>query len=337
VSADAGHTLLTQRCATLPDVLRRAVEAAAPSLPSSMCDARRWVVTATGASEGPARLFAWALRRYAGRCAEFVTLSSFAIDDAPRGDALALFSQELSPNARLGLTARSRYAHTLLVTATPDHPDVRAAAIDGVEVCVHPPASEPSLLLRVHGPAAATVLALRLAEGVARAPGSIVAPSVWERVPDAVERAFSETLGDARELSLDGSVAIVTAPDGAEAAHGLRWKWLEGTGTCDPPCWDVLQFAHGPWQLVVDRPYTLLALERAHDGTRALFDRLASMLSPERHALVRLRATLPGAAAFFEHDARMNALVCATLPRAGRDLVRWPGFGADGPLYRLGG
>ncbi len=336
MTLDRGCALLASRCASLPALLREAIARPPPALPDELTAARRWVVTATGASEGPARMFAWALRRHAGRCAEFVALSSFAAGAAPGGDALVVFSQELSPNARLGLASRGAYAHTVLVTATPDHPDVRAAALDGTVVCAHPPSQEPSLLLRVLGPAAATVVALRLAERVAGAPGSIVPPPLWEAVPAAVERAFGETLGDAAARPLDGPLALVTAPDGADAAHGLRWKWLEGAGTCDPPCWDVLQFAHGPWQHVVDRPFTLVALEPAHPPTRALFDRLGSMLDPARHALVRLRAELASPASFFEHDARMNALVCATHARLARDLVRWPGLGADGPLYNLG-
>lgn len=330
------HALLTSRCAALPSVLRDALAAPLPVMPRAMREAARWVITGTGASEGPARLFAWALRRHAGRCAEFVPLSSFAAGEPPRGDALAVFSQELSPNARLGLAARKGYAHALLVTATPERPHARAAALDGVAICAHPPASEASLLLRVQGPAAATVAALRVAEEVAESVGAILSREAIEALPDAVERAFRETARVAESLSFERPLALVTAPDDAESAHGLRWKWLEGTGAVDPPCWDVLQFAHGPWQHVVDRPYTLVSLERDGAPSRDLFDRLASMLDPARHRLVRARATLPGAAAFFEHDACLNAMVCAALPHLDRDLARWPGVGADGALYDLG-
>lgn len=330
------HALLSSRCASIPGVLRDALAAPLPAISRAMREARRWVVTGTGASEGPARLFAWALRRYAGRCAEFVPLSTFAAGAPPRGDALAVFSQELSPNARLGLAARDRYAHALLVTATPERPHARAAALDGVAVCAHPPGSEPTLLLRVLGPAAATAAALRVAEEVCDSPGAILPREVIHALPSAVERAFQASARAVEALPFENPLALVTAPDDAEAAHGLRWKWLEGTGAADPPCWDVLQFAHGPWQHVVDRPYTLVSLER--DGARSgdLFDRLASMLDPARHRIVRARATLPGAAAFFEHDAWLNAMVCAALPHLGRDLERWPGAGADGALYDLG-
>ncbi len=330
------HALLASRCAAVPSTLREALSAPLPTIPRAMRDAGRWVVTGTGASEGPARLFAWALRHHAGRCAEFVPLSSFALGDAPLGDALAVFSQELSPNARLGLAARSNYAHALLVTATPERPHARAAAIDGVVVCAHPPSSEASLLLRVLGPAAASIAALRLAEEVAEDPGAILSRETVEALPDATESAFREARSLAADIDFTAPLALITAPDGAEAAHGLRWKWLEGTGLHDPPCWDVLQFAHGPWQHVVDRPYTLVSLERDGASSRDLFDRLASMLDPSRHRLVRARAKLPSAAAFFEHDAVLNAMVCAALPTLSRDLARWPGAGADGALYDLG-
>lgn len=330
------HALLTSRCASIPGVLRDALAAPLPAISRAMREAHRWVVTGTGASEGPARLFAWALRRHAGRCAEFVSLSTFAANEAPQGDALAVFSQELSPNARLGLAARSRYAHALLVTATPERPHARAAALDGVAVCAHPPSSEPSLLLRVIGPAAATAACLRVAEELSERPGEILSRAVIHALPGAVEKAFREGARVTEGIPFERPVALVTAPGDAEAAHGLRWKWLEGTGASDPPCWDVLQFAHGPWQHVVDRAYTLVTLERHGAPSSDLFDRLASMLDPSRHRLVRARATLPGVAAFFEHDAWLNAMVCAALPHTGRDLERWPGAGADGALYDLG-
>jgi creatinine amidohydrolase len=59
------------------------------------------------------------------------------------------------------------------------------------------------------------------------------------------------------------------------------------------------------------------------------------MLDPERHRLVTLAATLPGFLAIFEHEACLGALVLAALEHAGIDPSRWPGRGADGPLYEL--
>ena len=101
-----------------------------------------------------------------------------------------------------------------------------------------------------------------------------------------------------------------------------------------PPVWDVLHLAHGPFQQRFDGRATFLALTRA-DATSEdeLLDRLATMLLPERHVLVRLPASLPGALALFEHEALLNALVLAYLDARAVDQVEWPGRGRDAPLY----
>jgi creatinine amidohydrolase len=60
------------------------------------------------------------------------------------------------------------------------------------------------------------------------------------------------------------------------------------------------------------------------------------MLVPERHALVRLKARLPGPLAIFEHEAMLNQLMLRVIAARGIDLVHWPGRGLDGPLYDVG-
>jgi creatinine amidohydrolase len=59
------------------------------------------------------------------------------------------------------------------------------------------------------------------------------------------------------------------------------------------------------------------------------------MLDPSRHALVRLEARLPAPAALFEHEAMLDVLLLRRLAERGVDQVRWPGRGADAPLYGL--
>jgi hypothetical protein len=127
----------------------------------------------------------------------------------------------------------------------------------------------------------------------------------------------------------------VTAGSYLALAHGLRWKLLEASGIPDPPVWDVLQFAHGPFQQMYGRPMLLCALECP--GAAPLFDRLERILVPGRHALVRLAATLPAPWCWFEHDAQLNALTLALLAARPVDLARWPGQGADGELYAWDG
>src|SRR5581483_1105171 len=111
--------------------------------------------------------------------------------------------------------------------------------------------------------------------------------------------------------------------------------WLEGLCAPEPPSWDVLQVAHGPFQEIFEREITLLALERTGVGAD-LFDRLARMLVPERHALVRLRSSLPAPLAAIEHHALTCELVHRALRARPRDLAAWPGSGCDAPLYDVG-
>ena len=322
---------LRARVEAIPAMLRAWLPTALPRVPDALLRADPWVVTGVGASEGPARVLASELRR-AGRRAEFTPLSTFApgrwsARDVDPRSALVVVSQGLSPNATLALNARSAYAASALVTAAREVPDVTLALR-------HPPDDEGGLLLRVQGPVAATLCALRLVESLA--PGSTtLTRGVIEAIPDAYARALDE--GDGVEPVRGEHLALITTRGGYDLAHGLRWEWLEGPGGVDPPVWDVLQFAHGPFQLVADERATLVALEHADDpGGSALVDRLSELLDPSRHRLLRFRASLPGAAGFFEHDARWSRLVTATLAARPRDLVDWPGRGRDHALYDLG-
>lgn len=322
--SDRGLPLLERRCAEIPAVLDDALARPLPDVDAASC-ARRWCVTATGASEGPARVFAAMLRR-AGVCAEFAPLSRFAAEVAPCDDTLVVFSQGLSPNARMALSAARRFGRSFLVTAAHDDPAVARAAAQGTVIVRHGPASEEGLLLRVQGPAAATMIALRWSDAVARALGRPPLPA-WTPSWDA---PVTDHLDDA-------PVAFVTTHD-IELHHGLRWKWLEGAGTHDPPLWDVLQFAHGPLQHLVGRRATLVSLEHAHDDIGArLVDRLAETLDPSLHRLVRWRSEAPSPWSVFAHDARANALVLAALRRSSRDLAQWPGRHLDHALYDLDG
>lgn len=337
---DHGLTLLRERCAELPAVLRATLAAPLPSL-AHVARRIRWVVTAAGASEGPARLFAALLRRHLHACADFVPLSAFAPDRAADvtdpAAVLVLVTQGVAPNARLALARAPSFADCVVLTSCPDHTGLQGARDLGATLVVHPPGPEHGLLLRVQGPAAATLMLLRVIDALATARGD-AAP--FEGHLDAAPETASDGLPlldeRAGELAAAGQVAIVSCDPGLDLAHGLRWKWLEGPATCDPPCWDALQMVHGPLQHVLERPRLLLALEPADDpGATALLDALASLVG-DKSPLLRLRARRHGALGFFDLDARCNELVCAVLARCPRDLVHWPGYGRDAALYDLG-
>jgi hypothetical protein len=335
---------LRARIADIPGELERAVATGAEMAPFD--GARPVVATGAGGSEGPARVLAAALRAN-GRPARFEPLSAFAADEDvlsmdPCGSELVVVSQGLSPNARIALRCAHRFARATVLTSVSslegDARDDGWAADTGrplmpLRLMRHGPTEENGLLVRVVGPAAATLAALRLA---GYAPPPDLADHYRRSFDDA--QALLKAAPIATEPHRDPStqtLAFLTAGHHARFAFGFRWKMLEACGVVDPPVWDVLQFAHGPFQQIYERPMLLCALERPGDAP--LFDRLEALLVRERHRLLRFRATLPSPWSFFEHDAHTNALALALLELRPVELERWPGQGADGPLYEFTG
>lgn len=278
------------------------------------------VVTGIGASEAPARYAARLLRDRAR--AAFVPLSAFATDP-PHADVLVVFSQGLSPNARLALARAKEHRRAILFTS-PQADRAALARFPG-EVVMLPPEREDGTLVRVLGPACA-MLGAALFVGAARDDEAL---ALAHAVDDA-RRAV-----DVDDAVLARRVAFVTAAGHGELCDAARNAWLEGLCAPEPPSWDVLQIAHGPFQEFFEREITLLALERAGVGAD-LFDRLARMLVPERHALVRLRSSLAAPLAAIEHHALTCELALRALRVRPRDLAAWPGSGRDAPLYDVG-
>jgi hypothetical protein len=314
--------LLSERLRALPDHLRAVRDAVPRDL---LRDAQRVVVTGGGLSEGPARFLVALLRQRLGLSADFVPQSEFAVrapsDLAPMGDTLVLFSQGLAPNARLPLPHASRFRETVVFTSV-------TAPVPGVRTVVLPPLEENGLLLRIVGTAVQCLAAAWMVNRLASDDHS----ALLEQVPD-LYRVSSPSVSLVQDGELP-PVALIAAGRYAEYAFGLRWKLLEGLHLPDPPVWDVLQVAHGPFQQLYDRKLTLLALMRpdaAHEAP--LFDRLESILRPDRHRLLRLPARLPSPYAWFEHDAQLDALVIDAVTQRQIDLSEWPGKGMDGPLY----
>ncbi|MCB9634458.1 MAG: hypothetical protein H6721_20235 [Sandaracinus sp.] len=278
------------------------------------------IVTGVGGSEGPARLCAWRLG------ARFLPLSSFVVG-APQASRLVVFSQGLSPNARLALTRHAAFDECLLVTAVEPEahpePETRTFAATlaeaGVRFVGHGPALESGMLARFVGPTVAAAAGLRLA-------AALGGPSF-----DVLEaaRVYDAPL-DAPALGMP--LALVAAGELVEALFGLRWKWLETFGE-DPHVFDVLASAHGPLQALYEKNTTWLAF--ASVEVDPLVARLHEVLPPS-HVLHRVRVPSDPALAFFAATAWLDAALLATLRARPRDLRRWPGQGADAALYGLG-
>jgi creatinine amidohydrolase/Fe(II)-dependent formamide hydrolase-like protein len=375
-----GLGLLSARLAASPGLVHATLRALAPVLGWQTSRVRRVVATGVGASAVHARLLVTLLGD-AGLAARFLPTSSFiAAPPADAGvDALVVFSQGLSPNARLALAHAERWAAVTLVTAVPDPRDAAGGSLVGAEAGsppsgalearqemlarlvargVHvarvPAAEEYGTLLRVAGPLVGIAAAIVLARAIARAAGhepagllphddAVSAEQVRTRLewlcadaahdPPTLDAHTSEPpTRDARTLA-DGC-AFVSSGAYAELLGNVQATVQEGLLVPAPPVWDLLGFAHGPFQQIVARDTTLLALTRGDAaGETELLERLESMLVPRRHRLIRLPATLPGAFALLEHQAIVSALVLRAIAERGIDQIDFPGHGADAALY----
>ena len=311
----------------LPAELACGMQVPLPEVPSKIAT----VVTAgIGASEGPARMLARLLAD-AGLAARFCPIAHL-VSTATPADLLVVFSQGLSPNARLLLDVAPQYAHRWLVTsvalqtATASKQRALQRFLNLEFSCiVAPPTSEPQTLVRMTGPTVAMLIAMRIAGHLLR------------------DARFTQQLAESPNLyqchrtfePLDNTPrGIITIGLLAEQVHAHRWKLLEALLTGDPPVWDVLQFAHGPLQAFHERDLTLLVLER---GTGSpLLARLRDTLHPKHHRLIHVPSLHADARAFFEHVAAIDALLLQTLQATPRDLFNWPGRHGDAPLYGLG-
>ena len=327
-SAAAGRRLLHERVREIPAALARTASHTVTDLRLGAAAVRRIVATGVGSSTAHAALLAHVLRA-AGRDAVVEPLSAFLEPPAAApDDILVVFSQGLSPNARLALDAPERWRRVILVTAVTDVARLDPLRARGVVVHAMDGESEFGTLVRVVGPMTGYWAALQVAAALGGPPVPEIRP-----VLEALARVQAPAVPPAW---LERSLALVTSGAYGTLAANLQYKVMEGALLPMPPVWDVLHLAHGPFQQRFDGRATFLALTRPDAaGEDGVLERLATMLDPERHVLVRLPASLPGVLALFEHEAQMNALVLAYLDTRDVDQVEWPGRGRDAPLYGL--
>lgn len=320
---------LAQRIASIPDALRIASDVALPVVDGAK--PRRIVTTGIGASEGPARMLAAALIE-GGMVASFVPLMTFALAP-PVGDLLVVFSQNLSPNARLALPTLHGFGARWLVTSvgfspgtSPREPLLRVLRERGVVAICVPPESEADMLVRVVGPTVAVLIALRIG-------AHLGVPQLSTLSFGNAAQAYAS--GNRGEVFDEGPLALVAAGVPRETLIAARWKILETLWVQEPSVWDVLQVAHGPLQTFHARRQTLLVC--GVDSAAELMARLASTLDPKRHRIIRVMSSQENALSYFEHAAGVDACLLATLRERPHNLCEWPGRNVDGPLYDLDG
>jgi creatinine amidohydrolase len=341
-----GHALLAERLHALPALLR-ADGGLRGDVPRG---ARRFVATGAGSSAAHARFLAQLLAEHAGVAARFEPLGRFA--SPPPADAaetaLVVFSQGLSPNAWLALATPGAWQAVVLVTAAEGASGERGEALAKARAAgvtlwtMAAGASEFGTLVRVAGPMAAYVVALRLAEAVTAAAGRDPSPLavdvalVADRIAEAPGRVAA-LVGPSLPDWRTAPPVFVTSGSYGALVHNLALKVLEGMLLPLPPVWDVLEVAHGPLQQAHAGRATFVVLARPDaPGEAELVTRLTDALDPERHTLVRLPATLPAPLAIFEHEALLNELMLRHVAAHEIDQVRFPGRARDGALYDVG-
>ena len=308
-TTDRSRALLTERVRSIPDAVRAALSDSRPAAARQQFGAPGPVsIVGAGGSAGPARMLAACLPN-----ARVVPPSQMLLSDPPDG-RMVVISQGLSPNARLALSrARGR---TMLITAADETP------ADADVVLRHGPETENGMLVRVVGPVLASLASIRFAD--------VALEEELGALPKRIEQASCEVPSDFDHI------AFVTAGDYLDLCHGLRWKILETLGYGDAPIYDVLQFAHGPFQQLFDRRVLLIVVDRGTAAERRLYDRLGAMVAQAaQHTIVRLTSSLLFPLCWFEHDAQLNQLVLELLRRSPRDLIDWRGKGLDDQLYGL--
>ncbi|MDX2169292.1 MAG: creatininase family protein, partial [Deltaproteobacteria bacterium] len=169
-SGSHARALLARRIRSAPQLIARVARQRLPALPLLPGAARRVVATGIGSSAAQAALLAHLLSEQ--HEVEARAVPTGALLTPWRGaerDVLVVFSQGLSPNARLALHDPQRWLLVIVVTAVPRPRDAaRRQALAAVRraggvVIAVPGGAERGLLLRVAGPLAATALSLRLA------------------------------------------------------------------------------------------------------------------------------------------------------------------------------
>lgn len=333
-----GLAVLRERQTRLPAIIREALRV--PLELPRLDGVRGVVTTGVGSSLAHARYLAWLLRERAGTPAWDVPSGAWV---APPGmaagdQALVVFSQGLSPNARFPLAHAERYRLAVLVTAAhEDSPDraaaVRAARDRGVIVVPLGCAREYEVLLRIVGPMVGYAVGLRLAN--AAGAGIDVLPEVVAAaIGDATAR-METSLAKAGSGVLADPITLVGTHGSAALFHNLAAKVQEGMYLAWPTVVDVLELAHGALQEASGKPRTFLALTCGALHEAELLARARVSLEPQ-HRWLEARALLPGPLAIFEQEAMMNALVLAAITERELDQREWPGKGRDGSLYAIG-
>ena len=333
------HTIavLEERVRHVPAALAETLTGALPDLPEVW---RELPIMATGlgSSQSAARLLVSELnRRKQPRAVFRGTADCFQGATPLEKMGLVVFSQGLSPNARIALSQAERFAGVLLVTSVgvaPERPELKAQLrqLEGMGAVIwrHPLENEYTILPRLIGPPCAAAVAIRLAAWATET--KLEVPKELERGDPVVDPSADTATAWAEEWlrGVDFNFTNRTA----DYAENLRAKAMEALLERPPDCRDVMEFAHGPFQLneVAPRPQWIFSGNSSAEAI--LRERLEPLFA--RAAGAR-EIVAPFAAPWdlFYYEQLLNHLLVEAVRRKQIDLVDWPGKGADGAGYAI--
>ena len=349
-AAALARAKLSDRLRALPEAAVQALESPLPPPSFDPLTVRRIWVTGLGSSAAQARLLAHCLCEYAELDAHF--LASGALSQTPpphaEDDALLVFSQGLSPNARFALQAPEHWRALGLATAVSasNRDPARREIRDRVEsaggwLAEFPGEDEYDGLMRITGALTGLVTALRMAASLTRAAGRDTSALAMEGATlhaalRSAPTVLGERLSGLSTEARDAPVTLLASGQHAELSGNLQLKFLEGLLRPLPPAWELLDLAHGPFQQAFPRRNTFLALRRADAPEEAsVLARLRESLDPGRHVVIELPATLTGPWALVEHEALLSEWVVAAMEREAIHPGDWPGRERETLLYHL--
>ena len=353
MNADAlGHQLLAERISRVPELLGSMWERPPGEARTFSRPIKRVVATGIGSSEAQARYFAWLLNTFTDIPARFVPLAAFTDPFGPTAadHSLVVFSQGLSSNAGFALSQSRSFARTLLFTSAteagqraagkPERAELLAHLTKGgAEVMPFPIEDEYSILIRIIGPACGFAAAHQFVEAL---PGSRLKPlaeqagEILAFANNPVGSQLREDLVVRADQWKSGGVLLLPAPL-TEFAQNIACKFVEGVFWTAPCIVELMQFAHGPFQLLAANPKPVCVIRGPTPFDAELTKRATAMLRSIGIQPTVIPLPVAPAIAPIALELLLNPVFGELILRLGVDQVNWPCKGLDGPIYRLAG
>jgi creatinine amidohydrolase len=339
MSFERSLEILEARVHAVPSALAQTLTSPLPNLPDT------WktlpvVATGLGSSAASAHLLVEEMGKHSPHAAVFRDSTYFY--GRPRKAEKALlvvFSQGLSPNARIALAHAGNFAGILLVTSIqPENADEdRKAIIEGLEregavLWIHPLENEYTILPRLVGPVCSAAVALRLA--------AILSEHELE-IPEELTRDQGGPLPLLEEIERVqyadewiGGVDFNFTSGAQVYSHNLAAKAMEGLYLPLPPCREVFEFSHGPFQLNQKRHRGQWIFSSSAEWEADLRARLMPIFAQGAKVREIVAPYHPPWDLFF-FERFLNEILLEAVSKRQLDLINWPGKGQDGPGYAI--